>query len=99
LANSNTLIKEATTFLHNNDDKPRRQQFEQQNDDGLAQLRLEVAATTLLNRGPDSSRQVTSKQWRASAMNSSFYFRALIFDENKGLIVIGTFYFDGALIS
>jgi hypothetical protein len=34
------------------------------------------------------------------AMNSSLYFRASIFFEaNKGLIIIGTFYFNGALIS
>ncbi len=41
-----------------------------------------------------------TQMWWASAMNLSLYFRALIFyEENKGLIVIWTFYFNGALIS
>jgi hypothetical protein len=38
--------------------------------------------------------------WWARAKNSSFYFRALIFcEEKKDLIAIGTFYFNRALIS
>ena len=39
-----------------------------------------------------------SQRW-ASAVKSLLYFKALIFcDENKVLIVTGTFYFNGALI-
>ncbi len=39
-------------------------------------------------------------QWWARAINSSLYFRALIiFKANKGLIVIGTIYYNGAHIS
>jgi hypothetical protein len=42
---------------------------------------------------------VTFLQKWARAMISSLYFRAQIFcDENKGLIVMGTFSFKGALI-
>ncbi len=38
-------------------------------------------------------------QWWASAVKSLLYFKAQIFcDENKVLIVTGTFYFNGALI-
>jgi hypothetical protein len=33
-------------------------------------------------------------QWWASAINSSLYFRAVIFLKIKGLIVIETFYFN-----
>ncbi len=37
---------------------------------------------------------------RYAMVGKSVYFRALIFcDENKGVFVIGTFYFNGALIS
>ncbi len=45
------------------------------------------------------TKRLTGIQWWARAMKSSLYFRALIFLlRNKGLIVIGTFYFNGALI-
>jgi hypothetical protein len=46
------------------------------------------------------AKMLTGFQWWESAMNSLLYFRALIFVwRNKGLIVIRTFYLNGALIS
>ncbi len=72
-ASSNTRITETTTFLHNNGGKPRRQRFEQQNDNGLPQRRLEVSAT-LLHGGLDSPRQkkVAFFSWHTASHGDNY---------------------------
>jgi hypothetical protein len=64
-----------------------------------------MAGTQLIERKQNMNCQLWQNllncfYWWTRAKNSSFYFRALIFcEEKKDLIAIGNFYFNTALIS